>query len=266
MFVFELTIPGTWLNYEDRDWNWKIEGMLRQLESHFFEVNTALNLFINASNTVSASLDHGQWERDSQRRREIQLLVEQEMGQGYSRELWEAVHLETEIRFKREQWSKGRTPRELESHVKFIHARAFLYALDTFDKFLGVLSRENDVPDEIREMPKKIAIAFPHLREVRNTAHHLEDRSRGLGKSRGKGKAPEPLDLKPIDNEIVHAPNGGVLILNSLNGTRYGSTMADGHYGEVDVSAESMSHLQSIMIQTLQAFKWHGPMRHAPSL
>jgi len=43
---------------------------------------------------------------------------------------------------------------------------------------------------------------------------------------------------------MVSAPNGGLLILNSLNGAKYGSTMADGHYGEVDVSPESMERLQ----------------------
>lgn len=96
---------------------------------------------------------------------------------------------------------------------------------------------------------------------MRNTAQHLEDRSRGLG----SGKSPKPLDLKPIDNNFISAP-GGVLVLNSLNGSKYGSTMADGHYGEVDVSPESMSHLQEILNNILGSFKWHGSKQHKPSV
>lgn len=74
------------------------------------------------------------------------------------------------------------------------------------------------------------------------------------------------IDLKPIDNNFISAPNGGALVLNSLNGSKYGSTMADGHYGEVDVCPESMSHLQEILNNILGAFKWHGPKQHKPSV
>ncbi len=72
------------------------------------------------------------------------------------------------------------------------------------------------------------------------------------------------IDLKPIDNTLVKAP-GGVLMLNCLNGSKYGSTMADGHYGEVDVSPESMERLQSVLIEVLNCFNWSGPKRHLPS-
>lgn len=260
-FVFELTIPGTWLDYEDRDWSWKIEGMLRQLESQYFEANAALNLFAGTRTAPSLSLDRNQWERDSQRRSEIRRQVEQEMGGGHSLDLWDAVHFEAELRFKREQWSQGRVPRELGHCIPFIYARAFLYALDAFDKLLSVLSREAGVPTEIADLSTQVENSFPHLRGVRNSAQHLEDRARGLG----AGRNPAPLDLKPVENEMVSAPSGGVLILNSLNGSKYGSTMADGHYGEVDVSPESMQHLQHILHMTLQSFKWRGPKRHAPS-
>jgi hypothetical protein len=138
----------------------------------------------------------------------------------------------------------------------------FLYALDAFDKFLGVLAREPNVPGEIAAFHGEIAEAFPHLRGVRNTAQHLEDRARGLG----AGRPPKPLDLKPVTNNLIDAPGGGVLVLNSLNGSKYGSTMADGHYGEVDVAPASMQQLQRILEGLLRAFQWQGPPRHAPSV
>ncbi|MCV5180175.1 hypothetical protein OFC21_32670, partial [Escherichia coli] len=81
----------------------------------------------------------------------------------------------------------------------------------------------------------------------------LEDRARGLG----AGREPKPLNLQPISNTFINAPQGA-LILNNLNGTKFGSTMSDGHYGEVDISPESLSKMQSIVQGVLDSFKWVG--------
>lgn len=261
MFVFEIITPGTWLDYDDRDWSWRVQNHLRSLESQFFEANAALNLFFNAQSIRPSFSDRSNWERDSQRRSEIQRAVEQERGGSMSREQWDEIHFEAEVRFKREKWLNGGVPREFEHNLPFIYARAFLYALDAFDKFLGVLSKEANVPEQVVKFHAQIAEEFPHLRGVRNTAQHLEDRARGLG----AGKNPQPLDLKPITNSLINAPGGGVLALNCLNGSRYGSTMSDGHYGEIDVSPESMQRLQKIFEGVLQSFKWRGSRQHLPS-
>lgn len=262
LFVFEITTPGTWLDHEDRDWSWRIEGLLRHLQIQFFEANTALNLFVQASVARPTRLDRSLWERDAQRRSEIRMQLERERGAAFSCELSEEIHFETEVRFKREQWSQGRVPREFEHTQPFIYARAFLYALDAFDKFLGVLSQESDVPPGLAALHAQIAAAFPDLWGVRNTAQHLEDRARGLG----VGRESKPLDLKPIENQMINAPGGGVLVLNSLNGSKYGSTMADGHYGEIDVSPETMQLLQRIFQEVLHSFRWHGSKQHSPSV
>lgn len=260
MFVFEIVVPGTWLDCGERERAYKIQQQLSHLESQFFEANIALNHFANSRALHSRFADRESWERDSQRRSEIFHSLEQEQGACASREQWEALTFEAEIIFKQEKWSNGSVPREFEHKLPFIYARAFLYALDAFDKFLGVLAREDGVPEAVAEIHKQMAVEFPDLRGVRNTAQHLEDRSRGLG----AGMNPKPIDLKPIANNIVNAP-GGVLILDSLNDSRYGSTMSDGHFGEVDVSPESMQRLHKLLMDVLQTFKWQGPKRHAPS-
>ncbi len=261
MFVFEIVTPGTWLDYDDRDWSWRIQSQLRSLESQFFEANAALNLFVNAQSIRPSFTDQSNWERDSQRRSEIRRAIEQTHGDLMSREHWDEIQFETEVRFKREKWSNGGVPREFEHNLPFIYARAFLYALDAFDKFLGVLSKEANVPEQVATFQVQISEAFPNLRGVRNTAQHLEDRARGLG----AGKNPQPLDLKPVTNNLINAQSGGVLVLSCLNGSRYGSTMSDGHYGEIDVSPESMQRLQKILEGILHSFNWRGPKQHAPS-
>jgi hypothetical protein len=260
MFVFEIITPGTRLDYEDRDWCWNVQNQLRSLESQFFVANAALNLFIHAKTTRPSFMNRENRERDRQRRSEIQRAVEQERGTARARADWDEIHFETQVRFKREQWSSGRLPREFEHNRPFIYARAFLYALDAFDKFLGVLAKEPKVPAKIAEFHVQIAEAFPDLRGVRNTAQHLEDRARGIGARR------EQLDLKPVTNNRINAPHGGVLVLDSLNGSRYGSTMSDGHYGEIDVAPESMQHLQRIFEGVLRSFQWRGPASHSPSM
>jgi hypothetical protein len=78
MFVFEISTPGTWLDYEDKEWSWKIQNQLRSLESQFFEANAALNLFIGTRSVRPSIADRSNWEGDSQRRSEIQ----QELGAG----------------------------------------------------------------------------------------------------------------------------------------------------------------------------------------
>ena len=122
--MFEIVTPGTWLDYDDRDWSWKIQNQLRSLESQFFEANAALNLFVNAQSIRLSFADRENWERDSQRP-EIQRAVEQERGGFRSREHWDETHFEAEVSFKREKWSNGGVPREFEHNLPFIYARAF---------------------------------------------------------------------------------------------------------------------------------------------
>jgi len=261
MLIFEVITPGTWLESDDRQWAFEIEGQLRSLTSQFYEANLALNLFMAARESRPSFADQDQWERDAEHRARIRNELELENQNASSREVWEKIQFETEVRFKREKWQGGSLPREFEHGISFIYAKAFLYALDAFDKFLGVLARERDVPEELPELHARIGSAFPNLRGVRNTSQHLEDRARGLG----AGRNPQPMNLQPVENNLVSAPAGGVLILNSLNGSRFGSTMADGHFGEVDVSPESLEALQHILNDVLQAFSWQGPVQHGPS-
>ncbi|MEY4730897.1 MAG: hypothetical protein RL020_2055 [Pseudomonadota bacterium] len=257
MFVFDILIPGTWLDYDDRDWAWNIQNQLESLKDQFFQANVALNLFNSVSSIQPAFSKAGDGLSDFLQRSEIQRVVEKE-HEGFSSD---EIEFETKVRFNREKWTSGRVPREFEHVLPFIYARTFVYALDAFGKFLEVLGKEANVPEKIVELHEQFVADFPYLRGVRNTAQHLEDRARGLG----AGKAPKPLDLQPITNNIINAPDGGVLVLGNLNGSRYGSTMSDGHYGEIDVSLKSMRSLQKILLEVIQSFKWHGPKEHAPS-
>ncbi len=53
--------------------------------------------------------------------------------------------------------------------------------------------------------------------------------------------------------------------MNSLHNNRYGCTMADGHYGQVEVSQTSLRATANLVQGTLDAFDWTGPERSSPS-
>ncbi len=193
-----------------------------------------------------------------QKRRDLEVQVRQELDL-LPYEPSEKVALEVDARFKKEKWSNGEIPSSHKYRLKFLHAKSFINALDTIDKFLKVISEENGAPAEIKRLHARIADDFPNLRGVRNSAQHLEDRARGLG----AGREPKPLQLQPFDNGFIVAP-AGALMLSNLHGTKLGYTMADGHYGEVDVSEESMLKVTTIIQEVFNSFSWIGSPQHLP--
>lgn len=260
MLIFELTKPGSNINHENPDLGWNLEQLLSHLETAFYDANIALNLFNFEmhSRSVNVGFDRQRWQDDLQKRRDLEVQVRQEL-KLLPYEHSEKVSIEVEARLKKEKWSNGEIPLSHQHRFIFLHAKSFLNALDTIDKFLKVISEENGAPPEIKRLHARIADDFPNLRAVRNSAQHLEDRARGLG----AGREPKPLELQPIDNGFVVSPEGA-LMLGNLFGTKFGYTMADGHYGEVDVSEDSMLKITTIIQEVFNSFSWIGPPQHLP--
>lgn len=259
MFIFEIVTPGAFLECQDSAARHRLLTLVSALKQTFFEANVALNLFTEERGRARQLQANERRQEFANRRRQI----EEELGTGacsvLSWEQMEAIRYEAEVIAKREAWQHGHAPFELEHPRIFIFARSFLYALDQFEKLVAAICEDPATPTGLSAFKERMSQEFPDLREVRNSAHHMEDRVRGLGRN---GKS---LNLTGLDNEIVSAPNARVLILNSLIGNRYGSTMADGSYGEVDVTPESLAKVVAILEGVLQTFTWSGPTRHEPS-
>ncbi len=156
---------------------------------------------------------------------------------------------------KRERWAAGHMPKAYLFRLPFVHAHSVLYALDGTGKALSVLARIG--PPGVAAAQAALAAALPSVVVVRNSAHHVEDRARG------KGRSERDLELQPVDNAMVRAP-GGALILSSLNGNRLGYTGEDGAYGDVDISAATVALAQSSVQQGIDAYAWSGPPRTVP--
>jgi hypothetical protein len=256
--AFEITIPGTWLDLPDKDVAWDISNQISTVLSAFSEATLALIMFERYQLRPRSNHSREEWMAQSERRSQVQRRLEEEaITGGRTFHDWHELHAEAERVVMIEDFRNGELPREIAHNEPFILAKTFLYAADTMDRVLTRLAERSELPPAAIAACLAFKNVIPQLRGVRNSAQHIEDRARGLGTGN------KPLDLKPIDNSMIKAP-GGALVLNSLNGNRYGSTMADGHYGEVEVSAATLAAMRDALEGLVNALKWHGPVQRRP--
>lgn len=165
-----------------------------------------------------------------------------------------------EVQLKEKCWQAGRAPLEFVPAERALVAHSFVYALSMFRKFLTVLAREEGVKDSAKEALAKFDEAFPAVSGIRNSLQHAEDRARR------KARNEKALDIKSVSNEWAEAPSGALLVLSGIVGSKVGTTMADGEYGEVDISEGSMRKVQEILQKFVDSLCWTGPKRHLPSM
>ena len=161
-----------------------------------------------------------------------------------------------EIELKRQKWDSGILPNNYSHKIVFIHAKTFLYSLDRIDRQLRVISTTVSGRYDLSPILATFDAAVPDLRGVRNSVAHHDERSQGL--SRGK-----QITLKPIKNRLVNSPVG-LVMLENLDGSRFGSTMKDGLYGEVDVILATLKATGNAVQNVISVFEWTGPPLHWP--
>ena len=162
---------------------------------------------------------------------------------------------------KRQLWAAGAWPQQYLFRLTFVHAKSFVYALDQVAKALGMLARQPLAPpiaSVITQQETAWTAALPDLKGVRDSSHHAEDRLRR------KGKRGQDIQLQPINNEMISAPSGALLAENLIN-NRFGWTMEDGNYGEVEVSETTLVKARDIVQAVFDApWSWRGPARWVP--
>lgn len=267
MNIFELIWPGVWLEAPELsdDARREVDSLLHTLGGTLAEAAVALAWFEQERSRphdppqVQSPEAQAEWGK----RRAIEAALEAQLPPTLSLdERWaaqETIRFEAECAVLRARWASGAVPAEYLQKAVFVAAKAFLYSLDGIGKTLTVVAKLSGVPDAVKSHRDTFYTSLPTLTGVRDSAHHLEDRVRGLDRNR------RPLTLKPVTNDMVHAPGGGALIINCLNGNQFGSTMGDGEYGEVEVSCATMRVAQNAIQGALNAFTWKGPRRYQPS-
>jgi hypothetical protein len=101
--------------------------------------------------------------------------------------------------------------------------------------------------------------AFPGLKQVRDSAHHLEDRMRRQDR---KGARFTP---KAIRTPGFYSVEGGLFVRN-LDGNSLLFTGQDGGHYSVAITAESLRIGQSAIQRVIDTFEWSGPTRKVPDI
>jgi hypothetical protein len=256
MHIAILLFPGTWLDDEDQDWTWRTGKLLSDLGGPLADMALSLTLFESARAAMRAP-DRQQWAREGEERAALEEEVARELGVSrYDMARDSEIRARATIKHIQAKLARGERPCEYAHRLPFLHARAFLFALDRLDKLLRVIARHPKVRPAVSD--SIAAFSCPITRGVRNSVAHYEDRTRGLGRNE------RPLELQPIKNAMVHA-DGGVLVLESLNGNRFGSTMENGEYGEDEIGTSTLETARMTVQSVLDGFQWKGAARVVPT-
>ena len=255
----EVLWPGTWIDAPDHEIAHTLGMQLELIQGAFDEAAMSALLFTEAQREAHDPIQDQSFGIDVEIRRAIELPLDAPGARStsYDREAFERRQLEIAKEIVREKWRRGLLPRSLKHRVPFIYAKAFLSSAEMMGKHLAQVAANPSVPVACRGACLAFYSAFPTLRPIRNSVQHEEDRALLRGPS---GKA---IDLKPVDSSGIRAP-GGVMIISSLAGDLFSSTMADGHLGEIAVNLETVGALRDSFERVLNAFAWRGPTNVRP--
>lgn len=152
----------------------------------------------------------------------------------------------SERKLRARKYELGILPRSYLHQIPFTHAYTFVYAVDSFGKFLEELALYEGVPKLISNCLSEFNHLLPSVRKIRNSALHIEDRSRGYG----------TLGEKMETN--------GFLGLSNLEGNQLCYTIDDGTYLRVEISSNVLNILVKIMNDLILSFQWEGQPRVGP--
>jgi hypothetical protein len=230
-----------------------IEAMrfLSSLEGHYVEAVLALDLFNKASalrDSPRDLLDAPDAARAQRATRE--LLGGRSYGQLTAEEQF---HFKINVKLRTLQLglAAGRLPNKLMGQAPLLHARSFLYSFDAFYKMLGVFELIAGAPAELKQIRASMEQAFPDLIQIRNSAHHMEQRVQG--KAHAKDIKPQPLkDAAGNDTNVL------MYVVDSLEGDVYVASSANGQIGRFPIQAAALGVLYETLQRVLLAFQWEG--------
>lgn len=248
MYIIELNYPGTWLKFDNDESKREIESMLRSLEGIVTEAAISLSMFESCRSERPDP--KAEWKRDAELRRQIDEELRQEAGDLFYQD-FDKYRIISEKKLRQRKAELGILPRSYIHKIPFIHAHTFVYAVDSFGKFLEELAAYEGVPDGIQNCLDEFNRLLPSVRKIRNSALHIEDRSRGYGswKEKKRGKKME---------------TNGFLGLSNLENNFLCYTIDDGSYQKVEVSVNILSILVQLTNHLLVCFEWEGSPFVAP--
>lgn len=118
-----------------------------------------------------------------------------------------------------------------------IYAKAFVYALDGINKLLSRICKNLHPPKSVETLKEEYEKHFGHLKYIRDSAIHIEDRGRG------KDRNGNPL-------------NASIIILGSFSEKRFGFTGNDGKQYEIEISDTTLLSAKNIIQKVINSYEW----------
>ncbi|SAE63944.1 hypothetical protein [Enterobacter kobei] len=256
MKYFELETKGMRIVGEDKNYTGETSNLLHQLISSFYEANAALNLYIKQDDALFEELSSPppslptdeEWAEGGKERERLASEVIEEFG--IPPDDWNEIYYQVDLKSKRTKWLQGSVPRQIESAEHQIYAKAFVYAFDTIVETLKNLKEREGVSEVVAKKIEEIKEAFPDLKDVRDTSHHLGDRVVGLKVVRRQ--------------KIPINPEGQNIVLNSHGDGTFYTMKKDGTQGSISITYESLEKMGQIIQDILDSFQWQGHKQHLP--
>jgi len=252
---------GIWIEGLDEDVGRQVESLCRVMESNVTDAVLALAMFEQAAAASHHSaFGEGVWERDralEQRRREELEAQKPEVDGEWYGDRMTRLYEQAKRDVVRAKWEAGELPRSYAHRLPFLHARTFLTSLAQLGRAMSEMAKldTGDAKTTIREACDRFDAALPHVKPVRDSIEHAEDRMRGLGRDK------KTMTLAPISNRMIEAPGGGVLVGDALNNRHYGCTVDDGSYAEVEVADDTLEVAREAVQAIFDALPWRSGHR-----
>lgn len=242
MYFIEINYPGTWLKFSDAENISDVKSLLDGLEKSATEAAISLSMFESSRGQIEDF--NVTWQRDAELKRAIGKELQKTLGEYYYDD--KDYYLIVKREMIKRKVALGILPRSYISRIPFIHAHTFLYAIDSFGKFLEQLATYENVPTEVKNCVNDFNRLFPTVKKIRNSALHIEDRSRGYGNPNSKKNG-------------IRMETNGFLGLSNIEGNSLCYTIDDGSYQQFEISYEVLSQIVHLANYVVSCFEWEGP-------
>jgi hypothetical protein len=118
-----------------------------------------------------------------------------------------------------------------------IYTKAFIFALDGIEKLLSRLVTSYSSPEVVKHLHGEYRRLFGHLKHMRDSAIHIEDRGRG------KTRKQQPLDTH-------------IIALGCFIERRCVFTGEDGKQYEIEISESTLKQVKSITQEVINSYSW----------
>ncbi|ULL04922.1 hypothetical protein JNO42_25960 [Pseudomonas putida] len=189
--------PGTWIKGKP-----DLTGQVDTFQNYYLEACYALICFERTQVGDIEKRSAREIEEPMMKRDIIRALTNGEYMMAQSLEM----EIEASKICQNKLLQQGRLPLAIERQADVIYAKSFLFALDGYAKMVKAMSKDLASEALANVYDDFTNHKFPNLVDIRNSAHHIEDRIRM--------KAPYGKDIepKPYEGEGIFSGMKGVKI------------------------------------------------------